>query len=895
MIQWLAALVILVVLVIGFCAFTSRLKNLTDEQRKLASRLAILERRLVEISAPAVVESVRPPTISATTEARSVDGYEPVRPVIPASTSIAPPAVAAAAPVALPVWQQFEQVATQRFGVWLGGIAVVIGGGLLVKFSFDHGLITPIFRVLLGCLLGLVLIGAGLRLHRREARLALETGEAGTVSLLPAVMASAGLCVEYAAIYSTYGMYGMLSGFSILVFLALVSCAGLMLGLLLGPAVTALGLVGAMINPLLVGSTTPSALHLFGYLLAIGLIATELAALRRWWWLSRAVTCGFAIWAGAWALSGWHAADIWPAGYCLLAYALACQLLLPLDPRRESGLRRLDPVTIAAGLPLVLLVPVLLSQVHALDFSLHGLFLLLLPALLLLVGVAVIRPGLDIAVWLAGLLLVGLFVVWGQPTMPYFRLEWLLTGMAAWGDAMMPAAQVGRYLAYAAGFMTVFSTATYLLSRRGPLPFVWAIAATAPALLVLCLAYLRVTGFTPSLLWCLPFLGFAVLAALACLHALRRTDTASAAVYATAVTLALSGGMVALLRDGSLTVALALQIPVLAWLDARFGFVTLRRLAAVAAVLVAMRLVLYPSVLDYPIGTALIFNWLLYGFGVPAICCVLAAWKLRRTQPGADLAGVVIEMVGLLLIVALVVLQIRHVMGGGALRGGSYSLLEQSLYVALALLGGWLCLRAEHQAVRLPLYWAGRFLLGIAVILFVIGLLIHNPLLRPIPVGDWPVFNLLLLAYGLPIPLCYLLYRDFALQRRAVKPSASAIAALLLGFVCLSLELRQAFHGSLIDVSRPTSDAEWYAYSVLWLIYGFSLLAAGIRFAHSGLRYAALLLVGVVLIKLFLFDMSNLAGLYRAASFVGLGLSLFGISYLYRRFVLVVPATSKPE
>ena len=37
--------------------------------------------------------------------------------------------------------------------------------------------------------------------------------------------------------------------------------------------------------------------------------------------------------------------------------------------------------------------------------------------------------------------------------------------------------------------------------------------------------------------------------------------------------------------------------------------------------------------------------------------------------------------------------------------------------------------------------------------------------------------------------------------------------------------------------------------------------------------------------KVFLFDASELDGLYRVASFFGLGLSLIGLSWFYSRFV----------
>jgi uncharacterized membrane protein len=40
-----------------------------------------------------------------------------------------------------------------------------------------------------------------------------------------------------------------------------------------------------------------------------------------------------------------------------------------------------------------------------------------------------------------------------------------------------------------------------------------------------------------------------------------------------------------------------------------------------------------------------------------------------------------------------------------------------------------------------------------------------------------------------------------------------------------------------------------------------------------------------VAIKAFVFDMSALSGLYRAASFLGLGASLVGLAYLYQRLI----------
>ena len=48
-------------------------------------------------------------------------------------------------------------------------------------------------------------------------------------------------------------------------------------------------------------------------------------------------------------------------------------------------------------------------------------------------------------------------------------------------------------------------------------------------------------------------------------------------------------------------------------------------------------------------------------------------------------------------------------------------------------------------------------------------------------------------------------------------------------------------------------------------------------------------MITLTIAKVFLVDMSGLAGIWRALSFIGLGLVLVGIGYLYQR--LLFPAT----
>ena len=129
--------------------------------------------------------------------------------------------------------------------------------------------------------------------------------------------------------------------------------------------------------------------------------------------------------------------------------------------------------------------------------------------------------------------------------------------------------------------------------------------------------------------------------------------------------------------------------------------------------------------------------------------------------------------------------------------------------------------------------------------------------------------------------------------REAKLAAGSAAAGFVLVFVYISLEIRRAFQGPYL-FGFESSNAEMYTYSAVWLAYAGALLGLGILSGRKVLRHAALAVLLVTVLKVFLFDMAGLTGLYRAASFLGLGLSLVGIGYLYQRFVFRWPGESGP-
>jgi uncharacterized membrane protein len=167
-----------------------------------------------------------------------------------------------------------------------------------------------------------------------------------------------------------------------------------------------------------------------------------------------------------------------------------------------------------------------------------------------------------------------------------------------------------------------------------------------------------------------------------------------------------------------------------------------------------------------------------------------------------------------------------------------------------------------------------------------LDVLISSPLVAPHDVGTLPVLNALLLPYGLPVLWLALFARGLKERGRLEFLAPVNGAALLFLFAWISLNVRQMFQGAVLNA--PTiSNSEVYSYSVAWLLLGIGLLVAGTWRKDRIIRIASLGVMVLTVAKVFLYDASELTGLLRVASFLGLGLSLLGLSWFYTRYVFV--------
>jgi uncharacterized membrane protein len=80
------------------------------------------------------------------------------------------------------------------------------------------------------------------------------------------------------------------------------------------------------------------------------------------------------------------------------------------------------------------------------------------------------------------------------------------------------------------------------------------------------------------------------------------------------------------------------------------------------------------------------------------------------------------------------------------------------------------------------------------------------------------------------------------------------------------------------------TNLQQVALSLVWLIYSILLIGYGIWRRILSLRIIAIIIFGIAILKIFIYDLKFLESLYRIFSFIGLGLILLSVSFLYQRF-----------
>lgn len=236
------------------------------------------------------------------------------------------------------------------------------------------------------------------------------------------------------------------------------------------------------------------------------------------------------------------------------------------------------------------------------------------------------------------------------------------------------------------------------------------------------------------------------------------------------------------------------------------------------------------------------------------------------------------------------------------------SLRPLHLALAMALITVAIPIRLEGHAIAIgwlvesaALLWvAGRLksdllnwfalaalVLGVARLLFIDNF-------QPVTL----LFNDRMAAYAVAIvALGYAAHQNAGYQD-AVRKTAAAAALIALNVVALralSLEVADYYARQMpatfgnywspknLLQRRSVLIARDFTYSALWMAYGAMLMVIGFWRASAFVRWQALALIALTIVKVFVYDTSQLDHIYRILSFVVLGILLLAISFAYQR------------
>ncbi|MGO9084468.1 MAG: DUF2339 domain-containing protein [Candidatus Sulfotelmatobacter sp.] len=90
------------------------------------------------------------------------------------------------------------------------------------------------------------------------------------------------------------------------------------------------------------------------------------------------------------------------------------------------------------------------------------------------------------------------------------------------------------------------------------------------------------------------------------------------------------------------------------------------------------------------------------------------------------------------------------------------------------------------------------------------------------------------------------------------------------------------YHYYYYDLHRIDIERD-FTYSALWMAYGAMLMVVGFLRRSAFVRWQALLLIAATIVKVFVYDVSQLDRGYRIVSFIVLGVLLLAISFVYQR------------
>ncbi|MEM8811334.1 MAG: DUF2339 domain-containing protein, partial [Pseudomonadota bacterium] len=534
-----------------------------------------------------------------------------------------------------PAGKDLESTVGALWAVWVGGFALALGGIFLVAYSIEQGWLGPATRVSLGLLLGVGLAGLGEIARRRGQIFSVPGFEKANI---PAILTAAGTIAAFASVYAAHALYALIGpAIAFLALGALAVCA-LAAALVHGLLLAAIGLAGSYAVPILISTDEPNIAALAIYILAVSVAAFGVARLRLWRWLAWTATAGLVAWGLLMIVLATEADRMVLFGYgfaaWILVFAIFVHSLYAAEPETFVSADRTATGALS-GIMLLFLGTLVSQPYDVLSIAVLGAILAGGFATAFFYSAArYMIPGVMAAISLG-------YLAW---SLPLDTLSGFVDDVGSSAGVSTPILEdirrtadqafiwTGLLLGIAgagAGHVGVLRSASRALLATG---------GAGIALLLLSAGYLRLELLEPSLIFGASALALAAVFVGGAFDARTRLNedaigrlaAMSAYVILAVVGVALACAFV--LERGALTIALALIAPATAFVYSRSGLAALRPLVVLAALAWVARIIWDPRIVGSDIGTVPVFNWLLYGYGIPAAGFFVSAKLLGRDR-----------------------------------------------------------------------------------------------------------------------------------------------------------------------------------------------------------------------------------------------------------------------
>ncbi|WP_372766176.1 DUF2339 domain-containing protein [Pseudoalteromonas sp.] len=746
--------------------------------------------------------------------------------------------------------------------LWIGGVILALGGVFLAKYSIESGLISITVRLIIGGVFATSLVVLAEYLYRKHQ------GNAEYITTC-AALASGGVITGFALVLVTFSYYQFISPFIAFAGLGVISLLATALALRFGPLLAVIGIIGAYAVPALVstGSNNVFALLLYVNFVSLAAIWVVHKVAKQWlWWQS---FVGHFLWL---SISVFIAdnADIW----IILATIFVGLYLYVVSSVLGWRLTRIN----AEALPIkILLMPrkeqlaiVLSVLLLSLFYILHSFNSSLIIVTILLSCLCLYLPLRHSAfdLWPFVSLLFNCFVILNYPP-PIELTDSMLTfsGMFLFAQVMAIS-----YFVYAVVFQKVHNER----------PSFSLLLATGPVLLF-ALSYIVAPNEVETALYSLWTLYLVMIAGYALWQTTRSNHVMAKITFwiLANTNLALVASM--WLNASTLTLAICSQLVLIAYGQKRFSIDLPLWLSKIALTLVMTRITLSPWTAKYSNETIVGVHWSL--IVLPIITAlVYFAYRLHTNLALKKwYEGALVHLVALFVTTETSYFLVGRYPDFNNLNFAELAVLSMNWLLLAAVY----CWRYKLNERKLYLYAA----LGITIASALAHVVInthYNPFLTSIAVGEYFFLNWLLVIWAAPAIVLGVVYH-FNLQPSILKISKQKLLLPLIavfGFLFINGVIRDYFQVNQIWLKLSTSQAEIYAYSVVWLMIAAGFILLGQQRNKAVLYQSGFVILLVVILKAFLFDMAHFDGLYRAISFIGLGLSLVALGWLFTRFKL---------